>query len=478
MHRYLGRGVIAALALGALFARAEPPHPSGEAGLAPNTNGIAETISRFGFIDRTNPFFASLGTNGRACATCHVQAEGWTITPRGIRERFRQSKGLDPLFRSNDGAVSPLADVSTLEARRKAYSMLLTKGLVRVGLSVPADAEFELAAVDDPYGFASARELSLFRRPLPSTNLGFLSTLMWDGRETFLDPTSRDCIAGTAACFASMHFDLAHQSNEATLGHAQAARALTEGEREAIVAFETALNTAQVRDERAGRLTAQGARGGPQALAEQPFWFGINDPLVGDYRTGARFEPHAMSLYDAWSRTIPDASAKDAESRERGVAAARRAIAHGEQVFDEKPIEIRGVKGLNDVLGVPVIRGTCTTCHNAPNAGSHSVPMPLDIGLADASRRTSDLPLYTLVHKTTRELLQTTDPGRALVSGKWADIGKFKGPVLRALATRAPYFHNGSAADLDAVLDFYEQRFGIGFSADERADLVAFLRAL
>ena len=72
----------------------------------------------------------------------------------------------------------------------------------------------------------------------------------------------------------------------------------------------------------------------------------------------------------------------------------------------------------------------------------------------------------------------TTDPGRALITGKWKDIGRFKGPILRALATRAPYFHNGSAADLDAVLDFYNQRFGVGLTEDERHDLIAFLRTL
>jgi len=46
------------------------------------------------------------------------------------------------------------------------------------------------------------------------------------------------------------------------------------------------------------------------------------------------------------------------------------------------------------------------------------------------------------------------------------------------LASRAPYFHNGFAADLNAVVDFYNQRFNIGLSAQERADLVAFLRTL
>ena len=88
------------------------------------------------------------------------------------------------------------------------------------------------------------------------------------------------------------------------------------------------------------------------------------------------------------------------------------------------------------------------------------------------------LPVYTLLNKTTGHRVQTTDPGRALISGKWNDIGRFKGPVLRALSSRAPYFHNGAAATLDEVVDFYERRFGIGLTAQERADLLAFLRAL
>jgi cytochrome c peroxidase len=65
-----------------------------------------------------------------------------------------------------------------------------------------------------------------------------------------------------------------------------------------------------------------------------------------------------------------------------------------------------------------------------------------------------------------------------MISGKCADIGKLKGPVLRGLAGRAPYFHNGAAATLDDVVSFYDQRFGIGFTAQETKDLVAFLRTL
>jgi len=71
-----------------------------------------------------------------------------------------------------------------------------------------------------------------------------------------------------------------------------------------------------------------------------------------------------------------------------------------------------------------------------------------------------------------------TDPGRALISGKCADIGKVKGPILRGLAARAPYFHNGSAATLSDVVEFYNQRFNLGFTDQQKSDLVEFLRTL
>lgn len=87
------------------------------------------------------------------------------------------------------------------------------------------------------------------------------------------------------------------------------------------------------------------------------------------------------------------------------------------------------------------------------------------------------MPLYTLQNKQTGQQIQTTDPGRALKTGKWSDIGRFNGPILRGLATRAPYFH-GSASDLEAVVDFYDQRFGISLTDAEKDDLIAFLRTL
>jgi cytochrome c peroxidase len=124
------------------------------------------------------------------------------------------------------------------------------------------------------------------------------------------------------------------------------------------------------------------------------------------------------------------------------------------------------------------LQGTCTTCHDTPNVGNHSVGLPLNIGLTDAQLRTPDMPLYTLTNLATGATVQVTDPGRALITGKWADIGKFKGPILRGLAARPPYFHNGSAATLTDVIDFYDARFAIGFTAQEQTDLLAFLQSL
>jgi cytochrome c peroxidase len=438
----------------------------------PNPSGLVATVSTTGKVDLTGPFFESVGTNGRTCVSCHQPSSGWTITPQEIQARFDTTDGTDPIFRTNDGSNSPIADVSTIEARRAAYSMLLGKGLIRVSLGIPPDAEFELIAVDDPYGYASAKELSLFRRPLPSTNLKFLSTVMWDGRETFNDAGSQACILGTTNCYASIHFDLSDQANGATTGHAEAIQPLTAEQRKRIVDFESSLFTAQIFDDQAGELTARHALGGPQYLSGQDFYFGMNDVVSGDYRTGALFDPKAFKLYDEWNTL--DRGGEDVDRAE-----ARRAVARGQTLFNSKPIRIRGVKGLNDELNVPVPDGTCTTCHDTPNAGNHSIPAPLDIGLTDASRRTPDLPLYTLRQKRTPfETIRTTDPGRALITGKWKDIARFKGPILRALASRAPYFHNGSARDLNAVVDFYDERFGIELTDNEKDDLVAFLQTL
>jgi cytochrome c peroxidase len=423
-------------------------------------SGVQQTVTTAGSIDAGNPFFQNLGTNGRACSSCHRADSGWTITPAEVRDRFERTGGLDPIFRTNDGSTCEGADISTQAKRRDAFTLLMTKGLIRVGMSVPEHAEFAIVDVDDPYACgAPLSSASLYRRPLPSTNLQFLSTVMWDGRET---------VKG-----ASIHDDLAGQARDATIGHAQGA-APSAAQVEAIVAFESALFTAQIADHGAGRLDARGASGGPAALTTQPFCLGVNDPLnllpsapgACSLSSGG-LDPSVFTLFVPWSYDE---------------SPARQAIARGERLFNTRTFVIDNVPGLNggpgDPLGAPIASGTCTVCHDTPNAGNHSIALPIDIGVAAASRRTPDLPLYTLRNTATGQTVQTTDPGRAMVTGRWADIGKFKGPTLRGLAARAPYFHNGSAATIADAVAFYNARFHIGLTPQESMDLVAFLESL
>ncbi len=475
----------------AVLVRTATPDPRVVPLPQPNDAGSALTVSTSGTVDNANPFFKALG-NGRACASCHRESDGWSITPKSLAARFTSSAGLDPVFRAVDGANSPHAPTATLAQKRSAYNMLLTKGLIRVGLPIPVGAEFTLVKTDDPYHFASASELSLFRRPLPSTNLNFISNVMWDARETASDAASANCIIGArpASCFASVDADLLHQANSAVRGHAEAAQDLSTSDQRAIVDFEKALFSAQSVSKDAGALTDAGALGGPSVLAQTGFYFGINDVEAGDYRSHAPFNRAAMAMFGAWRNLA--APPPPPPPRQAGGPAtpppppaaptaqnlARASIARGEGIFNNKPFNIVRVAGFSDELRLPLQRGSCTSCHSTPNVGSHSVARLFDTGVSAGALRTPDLPLYTLRNNATGETVDTSDPAQALVTGKWKDVGRVKVPGLRNLAARAPYFHNGSAADIEAVVRFYDRRFRIGYTPQEVADLSAFLKAL
>lgn len=387
-----------------------------------NELGVSTTYSTAGSVDLTNEFFQDLGTNGRTCGHCHKAAEGWTVSADSVQDLFDRTGGTDPIFRTNDGSNSPDADVSTEDARRSAYSMLRTRGTIRVGIGIPAGAEFELVAVDDPYGHASAAELSLFRRPLPSANLTLIPVVMWDGR-----------VAG-----APLGGALSDQSNGATQGHAAAPQPISQDIRDSIVGFETGLFNAQIVAHDAGRVDAEGAHGGPTALASQAFVAG-------------RF-----NLFDAWATSDNEA---------------RRAVFRGQELFNTRP-------------RTGTTAGTCRACHSTENVGTNKNGTFFNIQTAAGVNRAPDQPLYTLRNTNSADTahfgqeITTTDPGRALITGKWSDVNKFKVASLRALGARAPYFHGGSANTLLEVVKHYEANLNFAFTEAEEADLVAFLSAL
>jgi len=471
-----------------------------------NPGGASETYSiSSGGIDLRGPFFQSLGTNGRSCGSCHQPSDGMSVSAANVQLRFSRTQGLDPIFRTVDGSnCNHSIDVSTLAGRSAAYSLLRTRGLIRVAITVPANADYRVVSVNNPYGCNESNVVSMYRRPLPSTNLRFLSAVMFDGRE------SAAATGTTKILFEnypkSLLDDLKHQSLDATNGHAQGdGTRPTPAEQQQIVDFEMALFTAQTIGNYAGRLDAHGAHGGPETLAgsssipPQPFFISINssvNPLVPTLETpgglvtagDGQFNPAMFNPFDAWA-AMPDTSA-------------RAAVARGQAIFNSRPINIKDVAGINDVAsagglvdkGIPSLMGTCGTCHDTPNVGNHSFPTPLDIGTGDSDPSNpstnlggldiSYLPAIT-VCKTdpatglpTSNCKTTTDLGQALIDGKFDHVGKIKGPILRGLSARAPYFHNGSAQTLLDAVHFYENRFGLVLTPQEESDLVAFLSVL
>jgi cytochrome c peroxidase len=451
------------------------PHVIPQIEFNPNPSGFLETAQPGGPTQTSqNAFFANLGTNNRTCFTCHQPQTGWGVGAASVQARFYASYGNDPIFRLFDGATCPTDDVSSISAKVQAYHLVLTKGLIRIGLPVPsALMEYKITAVSDPYGCntnpvtglinygpngPTTGTVSIYRRPLPSTNLGFLTTIMWDGRE----PT------------------LTQQSIDATTIHAQATTPPTLAQQQQIVAFESGLFTAQAYDFKAGDLTAAGATGGPSKLTSllPGFFIGINDPLGGNPK-GLLFSSQIFDLYPAWNNIAGSGPYVDAS---------RQAVARGEVLFNNTPITITGVAGINDQPGLTTVNGFCGTCHDTPDVGNHSVKLPINIGIANGGSDNNnpgldiaDLPVFTLSCVSGPNVGKTytvTDPGRALISGKCADIGKMKGPILRGLAGRAPYFHNGSAATLLDAVNFYNQRFNIGLTPAQMNDMAAFLRTL
>jgi cytochrome c peroxidase len=197
-----------------------------------------------------------------------------------------------------------------------------------------------------------------------------------------------------------------------------------------IVDDELALSHAQLIDAAAGALDSDGAHGGPEAASAQPL-------------VDARFD-----LYDAW---------------EHSGAPARRQIFRGQEIFN--------------TVNAPSGR-TCRGCHSAANNGQNVNGTLFDIGASRPELARPDMAVYTFQRTSDGAIVQSTDPGRGIRSGNFADLNKFKTPNLRGLAARAPYFHNGIADTLLDVVKHYERTLGFVFTAQEEADLVAFLRSL
>ena len=479
------------------------PNPHGWLG---NHNKPGQTITA------SNAFFQDLvkintgkSVNGRSCVTCHNPPSGMGLALTNIQRRFRTNLN-DPLFAPVDGANCPSAVPAQYtsgslaggfrgrgsQSLRAAFSLILTKGLIRIPIKVPAGADYTVEVIKDPPGcnndptfnkdpVTGEQILSMYRRPIFSASLRFKvpndnengkpTNVMWDGREP----------------------NLRTQAISATLGHAQSPLPPTDAQIDQIVDFETKFFSAQLIDRLAGRLDAN-VFGGPIHLSgrstEPPPPFPA-PPMP------------AFDEYVNWANLTGSLRAQRQAS-----------IARGQELFNTKTFLMSNVGGFNDFVisipGGPTIEignnvpFTCSGCHGFPHAGSELVfPPQRDIGTggqADAGSfngpkagtdttggvgpaPAGDLPTFKITctgapHPFYGTEIITNDPGTGLITGKCKDIGKRTVPALRGLASRAPFFSDGSAKNIAAVVGFYNQRFNIGLTAQEKTDLVNFMAAL
>jgi len=447
-----------------------------------DSSGSVESATADRSLDASNRFFdPALGTNGQTCATCHEPGQGFTISVPFVQHAFDASDGMDPLFRANDTADRPDADLSTPESRRAAFGLLLQLGVVRIGKTLPATADFTVEAQNtprfgplpnpnDPQAPPGSSTLSLFRRPLVNTNVHFDTAVLWDGRASITD--MRDQVQRAARTLL-----LAGGPTAGPLGD------VSDADADEVAAFMLGVFTDQIVDADAGKLDARGATGGVDALtrlASDPAapCTPLAPPTCTPVVPGSQ---PTMTLFDAWAN-VPDHGRNGINGGSRATRS-RAAVVRGQALFNR--LACRGCHATNDLGNNPA-----ETFFRRLDLDSIDILADFaseDPRIEPLLDRVRMLPEYCLRPASSTSTspcgsdpgdVKTTDPGRALVTGNLLDVGKFKPPILRDLAVRAPFFHNGAAETLDDVVNFYNAKFDLRLTDQEHDDLVAFLRAL
>lgn len=431
-------------------------------------------------------FFTPLGTNGRACVNCHQPIYGMSVSAVSMQRRWVETDGKDPVFAAVDGSNCP----NLPQDQQSSHSLLLQRGLFRIPLAWPpknADGspkpvEFSIEVVRDPagcntnaqYGLKSADPtISVYRRPRPAANLKYVIAggqpiVLKTGRLADLDPDTKRPVSMNLMSDAREP-SLRTQAISAIMGHEQARIQPSLKQLDQIVEFESRVYMAQAAHIFGGPVMGEGA---PSAMGAA----NLRDRRAGVLGDND-YDPVFGQFSAAW----------------KGNDHFRASVARGADLFMNRQFWLRDATHINSIgLGNPVKR-TCATCHNAQMTGQDLSAGWVDVGTNNYPTwtepatwaDTSELPVFKVTcsknadpHPYLGRVIYTTDPGRALISGKCNDVGSIVMQQLRGLAARAPYFANGSAKSLREVVDFYDRRFDMKLTDQEKVDLITFLGVL
>jgi len=414
---------------------------------------------RVAFNDRN---LHELGANGRACADCHVPAEGFQLSPSVARSRFEallakrmvNKNADDPLFRPVDAD-----DFREHGDAANDYSNLVENALVRVTMTLPANVRLidpMTCPTPDPVACRPTEETSvdLWRAVMPVNNVAITGP---DNVPPIWPPAPRTPILGTDPNGPNRQGGYQHDARFATL-----------------------------QEQARGALLAHA-----QATVEPPA--GMLDDLAAFQRT-LFSSPSLEALADAiesGATVFPDPDPELTELEQQGKAVFNRSCAqcHGGVLHPS---------GSTSDFGIP--RPVRMRYHNIQTA----CPRPTTDGFAPCPPRLArNARTYRItLANGSYQFVTTSDPGRLLLTGQPADLGVMDVTQLRGISRTAPYFHNNSAATLEEVLDHYDAFFRSvvrqfvppnlpaivssngtivdrGFIAvEERAALLAYLRKL
>lgn len=379
--------------------------------------------------------------------------------------------------------------------------MLLERGLFRVALPWPpadVEPEFTIEVVRDStgcnthpiYGIEGERkQISVYRRPRAAINLRYVAGSGF-GVSPFIGKTGGlaavDEDTGLPVNMNMMadarRSTLKSQAQSAAFDHMEVAAPLSQEQLEAIKAFELQLYGAQAWSNVAGSLVEPGGPSGigPRAMAEG------RDGVLGNNTTA-----WVIPMENKWA-DLPEGRTEEEKQRNAFLESVQR----GHDVFFFRTFFISDAMHINTVgLGNPIKR-TCATCHGMHmtamdtangwmDLGTTNLPWALEPPQSPWATEPPPMPLFRIEcradlppHPFLGREIYTQDPGRALISGKCEDVGAIVIQQFRGLAARAPYFSNGSAATLRELVDFYDRRFNIKLTEQERVDLVNFLGVL
>ena len=404
----------------------------------------------FAFVRRN---FKELGSNGRACADCHMPSENFQLSPAAARARFerliarrvRNPNADDPLFRPVDADDFRLNGDAASD-----FSNLVDNGLVRVTMPLPLNVRLIDPATGQP---SDETSVDLWRAVTPVLNVAITGpddTLpIWPPGAPRVpimgqDPNGPNRQGGYQhdARFATLQ----EQARGAFLAHAEMTTEPPTRLLDDLAAFQQALFSSR----RVRRLA--------EAI------------LSGS--------------------TFPDPDPELNELEQQGKAVFNRACAqcHGGTLHPSTSTPEAAI--VRPIVRYHNIQAQCP--HPATDG---FLPCPARL---ERNARTYQI---TLANGST-QTFRTSDPGRLLLTGQLADLGMMDNTNLRGISRTAPYFHNNSAATLEQVLDHYTAFFaragrlnpppslppilssdGLvidrGFiGAEERAALLAYLRKL